>query len=274
MAPFRALGAASAAAAVAAAAVAAAATAVAATPTPTPPSAAAATVEAATAAGVAYFARRCAEQRPLLVGLRNAIGRGDLAAARTAYIASRPPYEEIETLANVPVVTPLDTRIDARPYAVEGGEDAVEWQGFHEVERALYRDASLQRAYVATARLQASVETLCGVLDAADPEQFTPSRSWYVRAPFGLMRRFAGLSKGGSAASAPLDLLLCGARGLPPPSIAQPCTHAPRALLILFAPRLRVCLLATAYHLACLLCLPTPQGRDDRARVRGAGQEV
>jgi len=115
MAPFRALGAASAAAAVAAAAVAAAATAVAATPTPTPPSAAAATVEAATAAGVAYFARRCAEQRPLLVGLRNAIGRGDLAAARTAYIASRPPYEEIETLANVPVVTPLDTQTSALP---------------------------------------------------------------------------------------------------------------------------------------------------------------
>lgn len=140
--------------------------------------AAAATVEEATAAGVAYFSRRCVEQLPLVAALRDAIALGDLAAARGAYIASRPPYEEIETLANVPSVTPLDTKIDARPYAIAGGEDSVAWQGFHEVERALYRDNDLGVAYKATTVLMQSVSTLCEVLAAADPSQFTPSRSW------------------------------------------------------------------------------------------------
>jgi len=219
MTPLRALGAASAAAAVAAAAVTATAvTATAVTATAVaaaPPSAA--TVQSATADGVAYFARRCDEQRPLLVALRNAIALGDLAAARTAYIASRPPYEEIETLANVPTVTPLDTRIDARPYAVDGGEDAVAWQGFHKVEQALFRDASLDTAFVATKRLQGSVEELCGVLDAADPEQFTPSRSWYVRAPFGLMRRWRVSNGGARGIHAAGFVALRRSWALPPP---------------------------------------------------------
>lgn len=140
--------------------------------------AAGASVEEATAAGVAYFSRRCVEQLPLLSALRDSIALGDLAAARAAYIASRPPYEEIETLANVPSVTPLDTKIDARPYALSGGEDAVEWQGFHQVERALFRDDDMGVAYKATAVLIESVSTLCAVLDEADPAQFTPTRTW------------------------------------------------------------------------------------------------
>lgn len=137
-----------------------------------------ASVEEATAAGVAYFSRRCGDQLPLLSALRDSIGLGDMAAARAAYIASRPPYEEIETLANVPSMTPLDTKIDARPYALAGGEDSLEWQGFHQVERALYRDGDLGVAYKSTAVLIESVNELCAVLAEADPSQFTPSRSW------------------------------------------------------------------------------------------------
>ena len=56
-------------------------------------------VKAAVAGGVAYFSRRCDEQRVLCQALENAIKSGDLAAARRAYVESRPPYEEIETLA-------------------------------------------------------------------------------------------------------------------------------------------------------------------------------
>ncbi|KAK1866686.1 hypothetical protein I4F81_009202 [Pyropia yezoensis] len=135
-------------------------------------------VEEATVAGVAYFSRRCTDQVPLVAALRDSIAVGDLSAARDAYIAARPPYEEIETLANVPTVTPLDTKIDARPYALPGGEDAVAWQGFHEVERALYRDNDLGVAFKATVVLMQSVQSLCAVLAEADPSQFTPSRTW------------------------------------------------------------------------------------------------
>lgn len=56
------------------------------------------TKDEAVAAGVKYFSGRCAEQQVLLDSLATALATGDMAASRAAYIASRPPYEEIEVL--------------------------------------------------------------------------------------------------------------------------------------------------------------------------------
>ncbi|GAB0491350.1 hypothetical protein MMPV_002603 [Pyropia vietnamensis] len=123
-----------------------------------------ATLQEATDAGVAFLAGRCADQQPLLAALADAIDSGDAAAARTAYVASRPPYEEIEVLATNEVLGELDGRIDARPYAFDGGEDDPDWAGFHRVERDLYRDGNLTAAAASTAALRVAVDELCVAL--------------------------------------------------------------------------------------------------------------
>lgn len=123
-----------------------------------------ATLQEATDTGVAFLADRCAAQQPLLVALADAVGSGDAAAARAAYVASRPPYEEIEVLATNEALGTLDARIDARPYAFDGGEDDPEWAGFHRVERDLYRDGNLTAAAASTAALRIAVDELCVAL--------------------------------------------------------------------------------------------------------------
>lgn len=120
-----------------------------------------ATLQEATDTGVAFLAGRCAAQQPLLAALADAIGLGDVAAARAAYVASRPPYEEIEVLATNEALGELDARIDARPYAFDGGEDDPAWAGFHRVERDLYRDGNLTGAATSTAALRVAVDELC-----------------------------------------------------------------------------------------------------------------
>lgn len=126
--------------------------------------AAGATLQEATDAGVAFLAGRCADQQPLLAALAEAVDTGDAAAARAAYVASRPPYEEIEVLATNAALGDLDARIDARPYAFDGGEDDPAWAGFHRVERDLYRDANLSAAAASTAALITAVDELCVAL--------------------------------------------------------------------------------------------------------------
>lgn len=124
------------------------------------------TKDEAVAAGVKYFAGRCAEQQVLLASLKETLATGDMAASRAAYIASRPPYEEIEVLATNPTIGEADGKIDARPYAFGDGEDDEDWQGFHRVERDLYRDLDIDAARDSLDVLIASVEELCTVLDA------------------------------------------------------------------------------------------------------------
>ncbi|OSX80052.1 hypothetical protein BU14_0060s0018 [Porphyra umbilicalis] len=115
----------------------------------------------ATDAGVAFLATRCAAQQPLLADLAAALESGNADASRTAYVASRPPYEEIEVLATNDMLGDLDAKIDARPYAFDGGEDDPAWAGFHRVERDLYRDGNLTAAAASTAALRAAVDDLC-----------------------------------------------------------------------------------------------------------------
>lgn len=109
-------------------------------------------------AGLAYFRRRADDQLPLVNALREAIASGDLETARQAYVASRPPYEEIEVLAaNFPET---DEAIDARPYAFDDGEQSPDFKGFHRIEILLYRDDDLAAALPVANELVATIEQL------------------------------------------------------------------------------------------------------------------
>jgi len=109
-------------------------------------------------AGLAYFKRRAADQAPLVKALTQALRGGDRGAAEAAYIASRPPYEEIEVLAASFPET--DTAIDARPYSIEGGEANPDFQGFHRVEALVFRDGDLRAALPYAEQLERQVEKL------------------------------------------------------------------------------------------------------------------
>jgi iron uptake system component EfeO len=124
---------------------------------------------AAVAAGVAYFQRRCRDQAPLVRAMRAAIESGDLARARRAYVAARPPYEEIETLAAS--FEESDRDIDARPYAFVDGEQAEEFRGFHKIELLLFGCEDVGAAAPYAAQLEQSVERLDREL--REPERFS-----------------------------------------------------------------------------------------------------
>ncbi|MEO1534758.1 MAG: EfeM/EfeO family lipoprotein [Planctomycetota bacterium] len=108
--------------------------------------------------GIAYFRRRCEDQLPLVLELERAIRSGDLTAAKHAYVESRPPYEEIETLAANFEETDRD--IDARPYAFEEGETSAEFKGFHRIEVLLYADGDTEAALPYATELVGSIRTL------------------------------------------------------------------------------------------------------------------
>ena len=133
------------------------------------------TKEEATAEGVKYFAGRCKDQQKLLKDLESALETGDLAQSKQAYVNSRPPYEEIEVLATADDIGPLDSAIDARPYGFDGGEDNEEFQGFHLIERDLYREGNVSKAAESVKGLIESVDELCVVLD--DGSTITPQNS-------------------------------------------------------------------------------------------------
>lgn len=67
-------------------------------------------------AGLRYFKGRAADQLSLMQGLVAVVQAGELAAAESAHLASRPPYEGIEVLAASFAGT--DSVIDARPYSL------------------------------------------------------------------------------------------------------------------------------------------------------------
>lgn len=106
--------------------------------------------------------------------LISALQAQDLSGSITAYIAARPPYEQIETLAHV--FPQLDAAIDARPYVYATGEDDPSFEGFHRIERDLYRDQNLSASYETVLKLNDSVNALCQVLK--DDSNFTPADPW------------------------------------------------------------------------------------------------
>ena len=119
-------------------------------------------------AGVAYFRQRANEQLPLVKDLLSALKSGDIEEAKSAYVKSRPPYEEIETYAGS--FEQEDTDIDARPYAIEGGETSPEFKGFHRIEALIYRDGDLAAAVPYAEGLVKSVESL--IIKLNNPANF------------------------------------------------------------------------------------------------------
>jgi len=127
--------------------------------------------------GLTYLRQRARDQLPLARALVTAIRSGDLAQARAAYIASRPPYEEIEVLAASFAASDQD--IDARPYAFENGETDEDFKGFHKIEALIFRDKDLDAALHVAQGLVVSVKTLITDLN--------------VRENFSGRKTFAGL---------------------------------------------------------------------------------
>ncbi len=116
--------------------------------------------------GIAYFSERCQDQLPLVIDLENAIKSGDLKAAKRAYVESRPPYEEIETLAAS--FEDTDRDIDARPYAFDEGESSPDFRGFHRIEVLLYADGDTEAALPYATTLVESIRTLARQLGERD----------------------------------------------------------------------------------------------------------
>ena len=114
-------------------------------------------------AGVAYFRQRADEQMPLVQNLLSAIESGDLESAKSAYVESRPPYEEIEVYAGS--FEQEDKDIDARPYAIEGGATSRDFKGFHRIEALIYRDEDLPSAVPYAEGLVQSIESLTAKLN-------------------------------------------------------------------------------------------------------------
>jgi iron uptake system EfeUOB component EfeO/EfeM len=98
--------------------------------------------------------------------LHKSIESGDLTAARAAYEASRPEYEQIEVFANS--FPQVDSDIDARPYSFALGEADAAFKGFHKIERALFRDHDLtMAAEVASGLVKSAGELVTALEDAS-----------------------------------------------------------------------------------------------------------
>ena len=123
-------------------------------------------MKAAVAQGLAYFGNRCDAQLVLCSELEKAIASGDLKTAQQAYVNSRPPYEEIETLAYG--FEDTDQDIDARPYAFDAGDTAKDFRGFHKIEVLLFGNQDLSDALPYAQRLTKSVGELKGQLTELD----------------------------------------------------------------------------------------------------------
>ena len=113
--------------------------------------------------GLGYFRSLVREQMPLAQDLRTAIASGNLAAAKNAYVDSRPPYEQIEVFAGS--FEDEDSDIDARPYGFDDGEESPDFKGFHRIEAYLYRDGDLRAALPYADGLIESVKSLTAKLD-------------------------------------------------------------------------------------------------------------
>ena len=68
----------------------------------------------------------------------DAVKAGDLEKAKASYAEARVYYERIEPIAES--FGDLDPKIDAR----EGDVDTSEWGGFHRIEKAMWKDSSLE----------------------------------------------------------------------------------------------------------------------------------
>ncbi|MBN9437327.1 EfeM/EfeO family lipoprotein [Bosea sp. (in: a-proteobacteria)] len=129
---------------------------------------------AAVDAGLAYFRKRNAEQKPLVAALTKALSGSDRAAAEAAYVASRAPYEEIEVLAAN--FEEIDKDIDSRAYAHDLGDTDPGFKGFHKIEALLFGEGDLAAALPLARGLEASVAALDKALN--ERERFSAKDSF------------------------------------------------------------------------------------------------
>lgn len=122
--------------------------------------------------GLRYFQDQVAVQKTLCAELTAAIASGDQEAAELAYEFSRAPYEQIEVHAGA--FEDIDFAIDARPYAVDGGETSDDFRGFHKIEALIYRDHDLSAALPFAQALEASVDELSTAL--GETERFSATQ--------------------------------------------------------------------------------------------------
>ncbi len=120
--------------------------------------------------GLTYFQQQVAIQKGLCADLTAAIATGDQETAELAYEFSRAPYEQIEVHAGA--FEDIDFAIDARPYAVDGGETNESFVGFHRIEALIYRDHNLTAALPYARQLEASMVELESALQ--DQSRFDP----------------------------------------------------------------------------------------------------
>lgn len=132
-------------------------------------------LERALREGLQHFRGQCREQQRLLPRLLRNVAAGAVHASSVAYTAARPPYEQIETLANS--FPDQDADIDARPYAFRLGEDDAQFRGFHLLERAIFRDLRVDGMEPVALRLNRTVNVLCKLLDEGDEERFSVRKS-------------------------------------------------------------------------------------------------
>jgi iron uptake system EfeUOB component EfeO/EfeM len=93
-----------------------------------------------------------------VAALRAAVGRGDLAGARRAWLAADERYEEIG--AAYGAFGDLDAAINGEPAGKPGGVTSKDFTGLHRVELALWGRGSTRDAAAPTARLARDVARL------------------------------------------------------------------------------------------------------------------
>jgi iron uptake system component EfeO len=93
-----------------------------------------------------------AETKPFVA----ALAAGQVAKAKLLYAAARIPYERIEPVAES--FGGLDPRIDAR----ENDVPAMEWSGFHVIEKALWEEGTTKGMAAVAKQLLVDIEKLRG----------------------------------------------------------------------------------------------------------------
>lgn len=126
---------------------------------PSPPQPAAPTpFGAALSLGLADLTQRSGDLVSSVEKLLGAIDMRDIAAAKTAYVRARAPYEEIEVLrASFPE---LHLAIDGRPSDFPQGGLDPDFGGFHAIELALFGRDDLDAALPLTTALYEDVQAL------------------------------------------------------------------------------------------------------------------
>ncbi len=93
-----------------------------------------------------------------------AVKAGDIAKAKALFATTRSHYETIEPIAES--FGDLDAALDAR----EGDVPAVEWSGFHRIEKALWADGSLNGMSEVADKLVVDVAKLRSLIDSIELE--------------------------------------------------------------------------------------------------------